>query len=129
MHQNYPKCCSERELRHFWLFREKIFFLKFPNFFNFFAGPGSGNFSKMTKSSFSLYEPKIHQNYPKCCSELELRLFWVFREKQIFLKFPNVLNFLAGPGSGNISKMTKSSFSLYEPKINKTTQNVVQNVN
>ena len=83
----------------------------------------------MTKSSFSLYEPKIHQNYPKCYSERELRLFWLFREKNFFLKFPNFLNFFAGPGSCNFSKMAKSSFSLYEPKIRQNYPKFVPIVN
>ena len=55
-------------------------------------------FFKITKSSFSLYEPKIHQNYPKCCSERELRLFWLFQDKKFFLNFQIFLTFLQVQG-------------------------------
>ena len=84
---------------------------------NFFVGPGSWNFWEMAKSSFSLYEPKIHRNYPKLCLERELRYSWLFQVKKIFLEILNFLNFFVGPGSWNFSGMGKSSFSLYVPKI------------
>ena len=67
-------------------FEEKNFFEKF-QIFEPFAGPGSWNFSKMTKYLYSKYEPKIHRNYPKCCSERELRLSWWFRVKNFLEKF------------------------------------------
>ena len=71
-------------------------FLNISKFFELLcrSGPGSRNFSKVTKSSFSFYEPKFHQNYPKCCCERELRLYWLFREKIFFKYFQIFLTFL-----------------------------------
>ena len=99
IHRNYPKWCLERELRYSWLFQVKKVFLKITNLLNFFVFPGSLNFSEMAKSSFSLYEPKIHRNYPKWCWERELRYSWLFQVKKIFLEISNFLNFFVGPGS------------------------------
>ena len=53
----------------------------------------------MAKSSFSLYEPKIHRNYPKLRLEGELRHSLLFQVKKVFLKILNFLNFFVGPGS------------------------------
>ena len=114
-HRNYPKCCSECLFGLTYWFREKQFFWKNLKFLNFFAGPGSWNFSKITRSLYSKCEPKTHRNYPKCCSEQELRLSWWFRVK-IFLKNFKFLNSFAGPGSWNFSKITRSLYSKCEPK-------------
>ena len=56
-------------------------------------------FFRKAKSSFSLYEPKIHRNYPKWCLEHELRFSWLFQVKKVFLEISNFLNFFVGPGS------------------------------
>ena len=44
-------------------------------------------FFRKAKSSFSLYEPKIHRNYPKLCLECELRYSWLFQVKKFFRNF------------------------------------------
>ena len=118
IHQNYPKLCLEGELRHSWLFQVKSFFKNF-KFFEPFCRSGVMKFFRKAKSLFSLYEPKIHRNYPKWCLERELRYSWLFQVKKSFLEISNFLNFFVGPGSLNISEMAKSSFSLYEPKIHR----------
>ena len=116
--RNYPKCCSECLFGLSNLFQEKQFLWKNLKFLNFFAGPGSWKFSKITRSLYSKYEPKTHRNYPKCCSERELRLSWWFRVKNFFENF-KFLKFFAGPGSWNFSKITRSLHSKYEPKIHR----------
>ena len=103
-------------IKTFLMVSSKKIFRTISNIFNWFAGPGSLNFSKITRSLYSKYEPKTHRNYQKCCSERELRLSWWFRVKTIFWK---ILNFFAGPGSWNFSKITRSLYSKYEPKTNR----------
>ena len=93
--------------------------LKSYKFFELFCRSGVMKYFKTTKSPFSQYEPKIHRNYLKLCSEHKSNLCWLFGLEKIFRKVSNFLNFFAGPGSWNISKMTKSSFLLYEPKIHR----------
>ena len=66
---------------------------KFSNFLNYFAGPGSWNISKMTKSSFSWYEPKIHRNYLKFWSQRKVRLSWLISEKSSFENIHNFFRF------------------------------------
>ena len=118
-HPNYPKCCTERELRLSWRFRVKKIFWKISNFGTFFAGPGSLNFSKITRSLYPKYEPKTHRNYPKCCSECIFRLSWLFQVKKFFRTISNIFNWFAGPASWNFSKITRSLYSRYEPKIHR----------
>ena len=118
-HRNYPKSYSECLFGLAYWFREKQFFWKNLKFLIFFAGPGSRNFSKITRSLYSKYEPKTHWNYIKCCSERELRLSWRFRVKNFFEKISNFWTFFAGPGSSNFSKITRSLYSKYEPKIHR----------
>ena len=72
---------------------------------NFFASPGSRNFSKMTKSLYSQHEPQIHRNYQKCCSERELRLSWWFRVKKFFGKISNFWTFLQVRGHEIFQKL------------------------
>ena len=97
--RNYPKCCSECLFGLSYLFQEKQFFWKNLKFLNFFAGLGSWNFSKITRSLYSKYEPKTRRNYPKCCSECLFGLSYLFQEKQFFWKNLKFLNFFAGLGS------------------------------
>ena len=84
IHRNYPKWCLERELRYSWLFQVKKVLLKILNFFQLFCMSGVMKFFRKAKSSFSLYEPKIHRNYPKLCLECELRYSWLFQVKKFF---------------------------------------------
>ena len=187
IHRNYQKCCSERELRVSWWFWVKTFFGKISNFWtflqvqgheifqkllgpyiqnaslkltkttqnvvrnvyldfligfekkkifwknlkflNFFAGLGSWNFSKMTKSLYSKYQPKIHRNYPKCCSERKLRLSWWFRVKKFFGKISNFWTFLQVRGHEIFQKSLGPYIQNTSLKLTGTTQNVVQNGN
>ena len=115
-HRNCPKCCSECLFGLSYWFQEKQFFWKNLKFLNFFAGPGSWNFSKITRSLYSKCEPKTRRNYPKCCSECLFGLSYLFQEKQFFWKNLKFLNFFAGLGSWNFSKITRSLYSKYEPK-------------
>ena len=124
-HRNYPKCCSECLFGLSYWFREKPFFWKN---LNFFAGPGSWNFSKMTQSLYSKYEPKIHRNYPKCCSERELRLSWRFRVKKIFWKISNFWTFLQVRGHEIFQKLLGPYIQNTSLKLTETTRNVVRNV-
>ena len=103
-------------IKTFLMVSSKKNFCKYFKFLNFFAGPGSWNFSKITRSLYSKCEPKTHQNYPKCCSECLLRLFWSMWVKKFFRNNFKFLNFFAGPGSWNFSKMTKFLYPKYEPK-------------
>ena len=127
-HRNYPKCCSERELRLSWWFWVKNFFWKISNFWTFLQVWGSWNFSKITRSLYSKYEPKIHRNYPKCCSERELRLSWWFRVKKIFGKISNFWTFLLVWGHEIFQKSLGPYIQNASLKLTETTHNVVRNV-
>ena len=129
IHLNYPKYCSERELRLSWLFQVKKIFRTISNIFNWFAGPASWNFSKITRSLYSKYEPKIHRNYPKYCSDRELRLSWWFRVKKFFGKISNFWTFLQVRGREIFQKLLGPYIQNASLKLTKTTQKVVQNGN
>ena len=107
---------------------EKQFFWKNLKFLNFFSGPGSWNFSKITRSLYSKYEPEIHRNYPKGCSEGELRLSWWFRVKKFFGKISNFWNFLQVRGQEIFQKSLGLYIQNASLKLIETTQNVVRNV-
>ena len=127
-HRNYQKCFSECVFGLSYWFREKQFFWKNLKFLNFFSGPGSWNFSKITRSLYSKYEPKIHRNYPKGCSEGELRLSWWFRVNKFFGKISNFWNFLQVRGHEIFQKSLGPYIQNASLKLAETTQNVVQNV-
>ena len=103
-------------------------FLKNLKFLNFFAGPGSWNFSKITRSLYSKYEPKTHRNYPKCCSKRELRLSWWFRVKKFFGKISNFWTLLQVRGHEIFQKSLGPYIQNASLKLTATTQNVVRNV-
>ena len=128
-HRNYPKCCSECIFRLSCLFQVKKFFRTISNIFNWFAGPGSWNFSKITRSLYSKYEPKIHRNYPKYCSERELRLSWWFRVKKFFGKISNFWTFLQVQGCEIFQKLLGPYIQNTSLKFTETTRNIVQNGN
>ena len=128
-HQNYPKCCSECLFGLSYWFREKPIFWKNLKFLNFFAGQGSWNFSKITRSLYSKYEPKTHRNYPKCCSERELRLSWWFWVKKFFWKISNFWTFLQVRGHEIFQKLRGPYIQNTSLKFTEITQNVVQNGN
>ena len=128
-HRNYPKCCSECLFGLSYWFREKQFFSKNLKFLNFFAGPGSWNFPKITRSLYSKCEPKTHRNYPKCCSDRELRLSWWFRVKKFFGKISNFWTFLQVRGHEIFQKSLGPYIQNTSLKLTGTTQNVVQNGN
>ena len=124
-HRNYQKCFSECVFGLSYWFREKQFFWKNLKFLNFFSGPGSWNFSKITRSLYSKYEPKIHRNYPKGCSEGELRLSWWFRVKKFFWKISNFWNFLQVRGHEIFQKSLGPYIQNASLKLTETTQNLV----
>ena len=82
------KWCSERILRRFRLFREKIFFLKIRDFLTFFACPGSQISWKMTNYFFERYRPEICCGLHKWCCERILRCFRSFRGGKKFPRLP-----------------------------------------
>ena len=116
------------EIKTFLMVSSKKIFLKNFKFLNFFAGPGSGNFSKITRSLYSKYEPKTHRNYPKCCSERELRLSWWFPVKKFFGKISNFWTFLQVRGHEIFQKSLGPYIQNASLKLTETTQNVVRNV-
>ena len=110
IHQNYPKWCLERELRHSWLFQVKKFFFRNFKFFELFCRSGIMKFFRKAKSSFSLYEPKIHQNYPKWCLERELRHSWLFQVKKSFFnnfKFFQLFCTMPAKSLGTLTSISK----------------------
>ena len=128
-HRNYQKCFLECLFGLSYWFEEKQFFWKKLKFLNFFAGPGSWSFSKITRFLYSKYELKIHRNYPKCCSECLFGLSYWFREKQFFWKNFKFLNFLQVRGHEIFQKSLGPYIQNTSLKLTGTTQNVVQNGN
>ena len=126
-HRNYPKCCSECLFGLSYWFWVKNFLENF-QIFELFASPRSWNFPKIIRSLYSKYEPKTHWNYPKCCSERELRLSWWFRVKKFFWKISNFWTFLEVRGHEIFQKSLGPYIQNASLKLTETTQNVVRNV-
>ena len=129
IHRNYPKCCSERELRLSWWFRVKNFFGKISNFWTFLQVRGHEIFSKITRSLYSKCELNTHLNYPKCCLECLFGLSWWFRAKKFFWKISNFWTFLQVRGHEIFQKLLGPYIQNTSLKFTETTQNVVQNGN